>query len=722
MKFLNVICCTALLSGFITGAYSQKNNRTATEQCGTMQHLAMKLDRDPQLKKQFEQQRDQFNNALKQGLYKMAAASRGQNINGASYTIPIVFHIVLPNPAVVTDAQIQAQLDTLNKDYAGTNGDSIIIPSYFKPFFGSSGIQFCLAKQTPDGDPTTGIERVVAGRPSFSNTDNDAVKHTATGGVDGWDANNYFNVWVCTFSNGLLGYATFPGDGDGNDNNQGVVVEYRSLPGGAFGGFNTGKTLSHESGHYFNLYHIWGDDDGACTGTDFVDDTPNQANASSGCSTGIKTDACTAGGNGIMYQNYMDYSNDNCLVMFTPLQVARMESALLAYRSSLLSSTGCQPPVLYNYDAQLKSINEPVQRICNSSFTPVVTIRNRGTQTLTSLKISAVIDNSVPAVFNWTGSLTQLASTDVSINSITTTAGAHTLKIYLSAPNNNTDQNTVNDTLSVNFEYIAPVTAVSEGFEGTLFPPAGWDIVNPDFSMTWKRVTGVAKTGNASVMMNNFEYPVVGQQDYLRLPGVNITSVDSAFLSFQVAAATYTAVGTVGNTWDTLEVLISSDCGQHYNSLYKKYGSTLVTHVAADTSYFIPNANEWRKDSVNLGAYIGGGQILLAFKNTSGFENNIYLDDINLRTVTINPNLKSKGFLVTPNPTSGNVIVQFYPQPITLRSIQIFNAMGQKIAETITNGQPSNYYAFDISRHAAGMYIVRAVIGNDVLIRKIIKN
>ncbi|HTE12954.1 MAG TPA: T9SS type A sorting domain-containing protein, partial [Chitinophagaceae bacterium] len=211
-----------------------------------------------------------------------------------------------------------------------------------------------------------------------------------------------------------------------------------------------------------------------------------------------------------------------------------------------------------------------------------------------------------------------------------------------------------------------------------------------------------------------------GQQDYLRLPDASIAGADSAFFSFQVAAATYSDINTANNNWDTLEVLISTDCGQNYTSLYKKWGSSLVTHTVADTSFFIPGASEWRKDSINISNYISPNKVLLAFRNTTGFENNIYIDDVNLRTVTVNPNLKSRGFLVTPSPTTGAVIVQFYPQPTDIKGIAIFNMSGQKVAESIPNGQ-SNYYTLDISRYSAGAYIVRIVMGKNVLVKKIIK-
>ncbi|HTL08391.1 MAG TPA: M43 family zinc metalloprotease [Chitinophagaceae bacterium] len=715
MKCLKPLCLLLVAALCSMLLYSQADSRIAPEQCATMQTLDIKLQANPALRKKFEAERTRFNNAIRQGIARLNGLANG---NRTILTVPVVFHIVLTNPAIVTDAQLQAQLDTLNKDYAGANGDSVKIPSYFKPLFGKSGIQFCLARQTPAGEPTNGIERISTSKTSFQNTD-DGVKHVATGGADAWDPSSYFNVWICPLANGILGYGTFPGGS--NDNEQGVVVDYRALPGGAYPTYNGGKTLTHETGHYFNLYHIWGDDSGTCSGTDFVDDTPNQGNSNTVCPTGIRTDNCTTSGNGIMYQNYMDYTYDECLVMFTTQQVDRMEAALTAFRPSLLVSSGCQPPVLYNYDAQLRSINQPGQRICSNNLLPSITIRNRGTQTLTSLVVTTVIDNGNPVTYNWTGNLAALATTDITVAAVNVGAGNHVLKVTLSNPNNNADQNTINDTLSIAFQYYPPVSSVTESFEGNVFPPPGWDIVNADNGITWQKANGVAKTGNSSVSINNFNYTVTGQQDYLRLPNVNLPAgLDSAFFSFQVSAATYTAVNTPNNVWDTLEVLASTDCGKTYTSLYKKWGSTLVTRTDAITSSFVPTAAEWRKDSINISNYIGAGNLLLAFRNTTGTENNVYLDDINLRSVSVNPNLKSRGLLVTPSPTRGPVIVQFYPQPTDVKSIAIFSMSGQKVAEVLPAGQ-LNYYSLDISRYAAGAYMVRIVMGNNVMVKKIIK-
>jgi hypothetical protein len=707
-------CFLLFLVASFGQAVAQETARTVSVKCGTMQRLEQRLQQSAELKVRFQQQQESFTRLLSARTDSEQAFLR----TGEVTTIPVVFHIVTDDPSLVTDVQVQAQLDTLNMDFSGTNGDSVRIPSYFKSLFGKSAIQFCLAQRTPDGEPTSGIIRK-AGTGSF--TTDDKVKHAATGGSDAWNPAKYFNIWVTPLSGDILGYSTFPGDGSASE--QGIVIDYRSLPGGSYTQYNGGKTLTHEAGHFFNLYHIWGDDNGGCTGSDFVGDTPGQADATNGCTTGIKTDNCTPGGNGIMYQNYMDYSYDQCLVMFTTQQVSRMEAALLQFRASLLSSDGCQPVVLHNVDAQLRAITSPVQRLCAPGFTPAITVRNKGSQTITNLLLTTTLDGQVIETMTWTGIITTSSEQAIVLKPVTITPGLHALSITVSQVNGRNDENVTNNTLVQPVQYFAPALTVSESFEGAALPPAAWDIVNPDGGITWQRVTGISKTGSASVMINNFDDDVTGEKDDLRLPTVQFSSaLDSAFLSFQLAAATYTATNTQNNIWDTLEVLVSTDCGQTYSSLYKKWGASLVTRTAATEKTFVPTATEWRKDSIDVSSYIGKGDLLFAFRNTNGYENNIYLDDIHLRTVTINPNLKESGFLVTPNPARSTITVQFYPQPANLTAVQVFTTTGQKIAEQIIGtGTASNHYTFNLSAFPAGTYYVRVVYTDRVHTKKIVK-
>lgn len=687
----------------------------AQDRCASMELLQKRFTDKPALKLMFDQRQIR----IQQLVNERIASGKTLRTTGP-ISIPVVFHVVLSRQSMVTDAQIMAQLDTINKDYGGTNASAAKIPSYFKSLFGQSGIQFCLAQRTPNDAPSTGIVRYPTTRNSFDYTTNQ-VKHAESGGADAWDTDKYLNIWICDLSGTTLGYATFPDDGVKDE--QGVAVDYASLPGGAATGFNQGKTLTHEIGHYFDLYHIWGDDNGSCSGTDNIADTPNQGNSTTTCRTGIVTDACTTSGSGIMYQNYMDYTPDACLLMFTQMQVAHMEEIFEKYRSSLLLSNGCVPVDVKKKDASLKAIGQPAQRICTNSLTPQIRLVNRGSETLTSLTIHAVIDNGTVQNYNWTGSLATYAETTVTLPTLTTAEGNHVLSISTSNPNGAADEDTSNDALSLDFIYYEPFAApVKEGFEG-LFPPQGWDIVNEDGGSTWEKTTSAAKTGSASVKIGNFGNQVVGQRDYLRSPTVNIAGVDSAFVSFQVAAATYTNTSAQGNVWDTLQVLISTDCGQTYTSVYKKWGSSLITRSAATRTAFTPGVNEWRHEQINLGSFIGQGEILVAFLNTNGNENDIYLDNINIRTVTVNPNLKEAGFLVTPNPTNGQVSVQFYPHPEKLKAVSIYNVSGQKIAETVISGEvASNVYNFDLTKFPSGLYVVKAEFEDRVLTEKIVKN
>ncbi|WP_336514224.1 M43 family zinc metalloprotease [Pollutibacter soli] len=701
-----------LLLGFSV-VNAQQKKKVAPEHCATMPYLEKQFSQSPALKERFIRQREELNEKLRREKNNRLREMRVNTV----ITIPVVFHVVLPNPNLVTTAQLLHQLDSLNKDFSGTNGSAANIPSWFSPLKGSTDFQFCLAQKDPRGEETNGIHRVTTTVQEFGV--NNGVKLTSQGGTDAWNTEKYLNIWVTALSDGIIGFGTFPESTDPEF--QGVVIDYRSLPNGSYAEYNRGKTLTHEMGHYFGIYHIWGDDDGECTGTDYIDDTPNQADATEGCKTGKVTDSCSGPGNGIMYQNFMDYSYDRCLMMFTSDQVSRMHQVFNQYRSSLSLSDACSPPVIYDVDAWLTSLISPEQRICSETFAPVVVLKNRGNQTLTSVKINFQIDGQAPVVYTWTGSLARTAETVVTMNNITATAGKHDFLIYTSNPNNTDDQNKVNDTLGGSFQYYPPVTEISESFETYEALPPGWDVVNPDGLITWQRKSGYGKTGTASMFINNFDYELFPSTDDLRLPEFSLPPMDSAFLSFWVAAAAFSPLNTQNNNWDTLEVLISTDCGKTYTSVYKKWGESLVTRTTPTTIAYVPRSNEWRKDSVSLQNYINKGNILVAFRNTTGYENNVYLDDINLRKVNINPNLKAKGFLVTPNPVRDRVTIQFYPVPATLKAIQLFNSTGQKMAEINVGANPGVYYQFQTAGMVRGIYFVRAVFTDKVEVRKILK-
>ena len=262
-------------------------------------------------------------------------------------TIPVVVHVLFNTAQQnLSNAQIQSQIDVMNHDYRKTNPDVASAPAAFAPLAADARIQFTLATVDPNGAATTGITRTQTNSASFS--DNDAMKSSAMGGHDAWPRDKYLNIWTVprlTSPQGdLLGYAQFPG---GNAATDGVVILHSAFGtnGTAAAPFNLGRTATHEVGHWLNLHHIWGDDNNACTGSDLVADTPNQAGPNFG-KPAFPHVTCNNGPNGDMFMNYMDYVDDAAMFLFTTGQVARLQASLDSDRPTLGSSTSATSPIL----------------------------------------------------------------------------------------------------------------------------------------------------------------------------------------------------------------------------------------------------------------------------------------------------------------------------------------------------------------------------------------
>lgn len=255
---------------------------------------------------------------------------QGKLINPNSViTIPVVVHIIhAPGEAIgvgrnISIAQVQSQIDVLNEDFRRLNPDRINTPNVFTSVAADPGIEFRLACQGPNGDPTNGITRTASSVTAFS--DNDNIKSSATGGHDAWPTDRYLNIWVSNLSGGLLGYAQFPFDYATRPNTDGVVIHTTAFGrvGNVVAPFNTGRAATHEVGHWLNLFHIWGDDGNGCNGSDQCDDTPNQADENFGCPAFPST---SCNNNGDMSMNYMDYTDDACMNIYTNDQRTRMRA------------------------------------------------------------------------------------------------------------------------------------------------------------------------------------------------------------------------------------------------------------------------------------------------------------------------------------------------------------------------------------------------------------
>lgn len=251
--------------------------------------------------------------------------------NGGSFKIPVVVHIVHKNASEnISDAQVESQIVALNRDYQLKNTDRSKVPAPWAGLVANVGIEFALATKDPSGATTTGITRTTTTLDSF--TTHDEVKFNARGGADAWPTDKYLNLWACSLGDGLLGYAQFPGGPSATD---GVVILNTAFgtTGTAAAPFNLGRTATHEIGHWLNLNHIWGDTSD-CSGTDHVDDTPDAQLPNYGKPT-FPHVSCNNGPNGDMFVNYMDYVDDDTMVMFTHGQMARMQATLSGPRSGI---------------------------------------------------------------------------------------------------------------------------------------------------------------------------------------------------------------------------------------------------------------------------------------------------------------------------------------------------------------------------------------------------
>ena len=496
-------------------------NLFAQERCGTTQHLHDLQAQFPEITEKRAK--------LEKDIQKWISENPNHQ-QKSIITIPVVVHVVYnTSQQNISDAQIQSQIDVLNADYRRTNVDAMMTPSVWTSIAADCEIEFCLATTDPNGNSTNGITRTQTSNTSFSLQSND-VKSSSAGGKDAWPNADYLNMWVCNLSGGILGYATPPSGWGGVSQNDGVVIGYRYFGtiGTAQSPYNKGRTATHEVGHWLNLDHVWGSGFGSC-GNDNVSDTPTQEESNYGCpSFPHNANSCgTSNANGDMFMNYMDYTNDGCMNMFTQGQKTRMIAAINQSRPNLLNHNLC------------------------AGSTP---------------------------------------------------------------------------------QPCTPITPpVAEGFQsGTL--PNNWSVNNGDNDKTWEITTTAGFNSNSSIYINNADYPANGETDDLILPPMDFTSLTSIELSFNYAYVLWTDPNATQVWSDTLQVWVSDDCGSSWQKIWEKSGVSLVTTTPIFTgAAWTPSSNnDWDAETINLNNYTAEDDFMLKFRNVNDYENNLFLDNINI--------------------------------------------------------------------------------------------
>jgi hypothetical protein len=306
---------------------------TAQEKCAAANYQTQELARTPLMKEQLAAIENFTNNHL-QG----RTTSR---LDGTVIKIPVVVHILYHTQTEkITDQQVIGQIEALNRYFRRRNSDTMSTPLHFRQLAADVEIEFQLAKSDPKKRYTTGINRKYT--PITKWGADDQMKFASTMGADAWDANSYLNIWVCNLDK-FAGYATMPG---GDITKDGIVISYRAFgTGNNHAGYDQGKTAVHEVGHWLNLKHIWGD---TYCGDDGVHDTPKQASYTVGCPTTVRV-TCGNAPYGDMYMNFMDFTSDACVNMFTQGQKTRMRSLFEngGARAAILLSKGLNNPLIF---------------------------------------------------------------------------------------------------------------------------------------------------------------------------------------------------------------------------------------------------------------------------------------------------------------------------------------------------------------------------------------
>jgi len=700
---LNLICLV-----FIVLFPSILYSNDYVEPCGTMQNLEVQIKQNPLIEKKIAD----YENFVKERTQTARQENRKTGPQDI-VTIPIVFHVVYANDVQnLPDSIFLSQIELLNDDFRATNDDIVDIMPEFQDRIGDFEIEFCLAQQDKEGLPHSGITRTFTTNTNFSIFNND-INYDDLGGKDAWPSDKYLNIWVCSLTD-AKGFAQFPGSDADID---GIILDFQYT-----GNISSnGRAASHEVGHWLGLRHIWGDGPtdltdyplGSCPDqyTDYVDDTPKAIGPTVGCPIGANTCSNESPDLPDMVENFMDYSVLDCANgMFSQGQVERGRLVFEpdGLRFSITESTVCQPSNVENLDAQLIEILSPFafNNYCENEIPTSLKVRNFGIETITDLIIRIYVNGGLALVHNWDGMLLTGDYVDIEMNEIELEAGLHEIEFRLHKVNGGDDNNLTDNIATTTILIKGGELPVVEGFEQAQFPPAYFEVDNPDLNKSWNLTDEAAHTGTQCMYLRCFNYGNTFTYDDLILPAIDLRNYNYPELEFYSAYARYDSEDS-----DTLEVLVSSDCGETFNSVYKRSGALLAS-AANTTSEFFPTASEWKVNNIDLSDYIGSEEVIVRIRCINSFENNLYVDDINLKNVSPPVGIEEKDLInninLYPNPAQNQFSIEINLVDNYSAVIKITNLQGQLVYSNSVLDQ--NQLIVNTQHFESGVYFVNVRI------------
>lgn len=371
--------------------------------------------------------------------------------------------------------------------------------------------------------------------------------------------------------------------------------------------------------------------------------------------------------------------------------------------------------VLYNEyprqenDAGITEIFNPWENSCNEEIVPSVVLTNFGNSQLTSVDINCQIDEDTLVTFNWTGALNLGESLNVVLPIISNEDGFHKFTCFTSLPNGEQEGYTYNDTTKSNF-FIntsqSTITFLSESFDSSVFPPEGWTLSSISmFQWGQTPLSSFSGTGGSLVRSNYNDYYAGAYYD-LTLPMIHIAEGTDAILDFVYAYAMYPG----GYYGDSLQVFISNDCGEIWQTLFNKGGLELHTYGNTNKPFYPQTSDQWKEESFLLDSYTS--DVLIRFRAINGYSNNLFIDDISVSFVTsTNENNLAENFKVYPNPATNEFSISGLP---VSSEIQLTDLTGKLLMTWKTGNAVTT---IDITQFPNGVYFLRTISGTKKILK-----